>query len=79
MPWWEAVLFLIVVAVAVWGFLSLVGLRTRSLTRKTTRRAEDLYPNYADSERQQRRYAREHGEQWSDHEDASARSTHPRG
>ena len=67
-PWWETVLFLMAVAVAIWGFASIVGLRTRTLTRKTDRTAEDLYPDFADSPRKQRRYAREHGGQWHDDE-----------
>jgi hypothetical protein len=29
-PWWETVLFLMAVAVALWGFASIVGLRTRT-------------------------------------------------
>jgi hypothetical protein len=49
-------------------FAMLVGFRTRMLTRKTTRRAEDLYPQYADSAREQRKYAKEHGGQWPDQE-----------
>lgn len=61
MPWWGYALFLLAVAVAIWGFLSLVGFRTRWLSRKTDRTAEEVYPNYADSLRKQRRYAREHG------------------
>jgi hypothetical protein len=67
-PWWETVLFLMAVAVAIWGFASIVGFRTRTLTRKTDRTAEDLYPDYADSVRKQRRYAREHGGYWHDDE-----------
>jgi hypothetical protein len=59
------------VVVAIWGFISLVGFRTDILTRKTYRTAEDLYPDYADSPRKQRRYAREHGGQWHDHDDSS--------
>jgi hypothetical protein len=51
MPWWGDVLFLIAVAVAIWGFISLVGFRTNMLTRRTYRTAENLYPNYADSPR----------------------------
>lgn len=66
MPWWGDTLFLIVVGIAVWGFASLVGFRTKSLTRKTARTAENLYPDYADTPRQQRRYAREHGGEWRD-------------
>jgi hypothetical protein len=44
MPWWETVLFLIAVGVAIWGFISMVGVRTRFLTRKTDRRAEAVRP-----------------------------------
>ncbi|HEY0719223.1 MAG TPA: hypothetical protein VGD68_16545 [Streptosporangiaceae bacterium] len=78
MPWWETILFLIAVGVAIWGFLSMVGLRTRFLTRKTTRSAQDLYEDYADSPREQRRYARQHGGEWTDREEASSRIRPPR-
>jgi hypothetical protein len=69
LPWWEEVLFFMAVALAIWGFVSIVGFRTRTLTRKTDRTAEDLYPRYSDSLRKQRRYAREHGGEWRDQED----------
>jgi len=61
MPWWETILFLAVVIVALWGFASIVGFRTRTLTRRTDRTAQDMYDNFADSPREQRRHAREHG------------------
>ena len=64
MPWWETVLFFIAVGVAIWGFISMVGVRTRFLTRRTGRRAEDLYDDYADSPKKQQQYAREHGGSW---------------
>jgi hypothetical protein len=64
MPWWEATLFFAAVILAVWGFASLVGFRTRTLTRRTDRTAQDLYGQYADSPRKQRRYARQHGGDW---------------
>ncbi|MGP0025254.1 MAG: hypothetical protein ACLPKE_18135 [Streptosporangiaceae bacterium] len=66
MPWWEAVLFFAAVILASWGFASMVGFRTRYLTRRTDRSAEDLYGPYADSPRKQRRYARRQGGQWRD-------------
>jgi hypothetical protein len=66
MPWWGTVLFLAAVVLAIWGFLSIVGVRTRFLTRKTDRRAEDLYGNYADTPQEQERYARKHGGEWRD-------------
>jgi hypothetical protein len=64
MPWWEAVLFFAAVILAIWGFASLVGFRTRMLTRRTDRTAQDLYGQYADSPRKQRRFARQHGGDW---------------
>jgi len=60
MVWWEAVLFFAAVIVALWGFASIVGFRTRTLTRRTDRTAQDMYDNYANSPRKQRR----HGGEW---------------
>jgi hypothetical protein len=64
MPWWEAVLFFAAVILAIWGFASLVGFRTRTLTHRTDRTAQDLYGQYADSPRKQRKYAERHGGEW---------------
>ena len=50
--------------VAIFGFLSMVGVNKRWLTRGHNRRAEDLYDDYADSPRRQKQYAREHGGNW---------------
>lgn len=61
MPWWGTVLFLAAVVLAIWGFLSIVGFRTGTLTRKTDRRAEDLYGDYADPGRRQHRFLHMHG------------------
>ncbi len=70
LPWWGYVLFLMAVAVAIWGFISLTRFRTDILSRRTYRTAEDLYPNFADSPAKQRRYAREHGGEWHDGDDS---------
>lgn len=51
----------------VYAFLQLAGWRTRALTSRTTRTAEDMYDQCGDSPRKQRRYAREHGGDWRDH------------
>jgi hypothetical protein len=67
--WWEIIIFVLVVIVAIWGFASMVGVQTRNLTRRTSRRAEDLYDANADSPRQQRRYARQHGGSWRDEDE----------
>jgi hypothetical protein len=64
MSWWETTLFFAAVILAIWGFASLVGFRTRSLTRHTDRTAPDMYDQFADSARKQRKYARQHGGEW---------------
>src|SRR6201986_1686382 len=60
MSWWEIILFIAVVIFAIYAFASIVGFRMRTLTRPTDRTAENMYDDYADSPRKQRRYARHH-------------------
>jgi hypothetical protein len=52
--------------VGAYAFLQLVGWRTRGLSRRSKRTAESMYGNYADSPRQQRRYARDRGASWTE-------------
>jgi hypothetical protein len=59
--WWEYIVAAVVLILAGYGFLSLTGLETRNLSRKTSRTAESMYDNYADSGRRQRRHARNPG------------------
>lgn len=61
MRWWEALLFFAVVILAIWGFVSIVGVETRFFTRRTDRTAEDMYDEFADPPRKQHQYARDHG------------------
>ena len=51
----------------VYAFLQLAGWRTRALTHRTERTAEDMYDQFAASPRRRRRYARELGGVWRDH------------
>jgi hypothetical protein len=44
----------------VYAFTQLVGWEKRTLTRRTSRTAEDMYGQYTDSLRKQRRHAREY-------------------
>lgn len=60
-PWWEATFFFAAVILAIWGFVSIVGLDTRFLSRRTDRTAKDMYDEFADSPGKQREYARRHG------------------
>jgi hypothetical protein len=64
MAWWETTLFFAAVILAIWGFASLVGVRTRSLTRHTDRTAEDMYGQFADPPCKQHKYARQRGGEW---------------
>jgi hypothetical protein len=67
--WWlDDIIVPVLLIVGGLCFLWLVGFRTRILTRKSDRTAESMYSNYADSNRKQRNYAREHGGQWRDDE-----------
>ncbi len=56
--------------VGLYALFELVGWRTRLLTRRSHRTAENMYNQYADSPRRQRRYAKEHGGTWSEGSDA---------
>ena len=62
--WWQYIVIAAVILFGIYGFLTLTSFETRVLSRRTTRRAADLYPRYADSLRTQRRYARQHGGEW---------------
>jgi hypothetical protein len=67
--WWlDDIIVPVVLILGVSCFVLLVRSSTRRSVRKTTRTAEDLYPLYGDSIRKQRKYTKEHGGQWRDHE-----------
>ena len=53
--WWEYVIAAVVVAIAIYSFAALAGFETRVLTRKTDRKAEQMYPNFAGRKRRWRR------------------------
>jgi hypothetical protein len=56
--WWIYVVVVAVLAFGVYAFLTLVGVRTRWLTRRTERTVESMYPNYAGPVRPARRLGR---------------------
>jgi hypothetical protein len=58
---WQYLIIAAVILLGIYGFLTFTRFETRSLSRRTDRTAADLYPNYADSIRTQRRHARQHG------------------
>jgi hypothetical protein len=62
--WWQYVIAAVVLILAVYGFVSLVKVQTHRVSDKTDNTAEDVYDRYAESPRQQQRYARHHGGEW---------------
>jgi hypothetical protein len=66
--WWLYVIVAAVLLFGIYAFLVLVGVETRILSRRTNRTAESMYPLYGGSLRKQRRYARQHGGEWTDDE-----------
>ena len=54
---WLAIGIVFVLAVGVYSVAVLTGFQTR----RSNRRAEDAYGQYADSPRRQRKFAQEHG------------------
>ena len=71
--WWQYIIMAAVILFGIYGFLTLTSFETRVLSRRTTRRAADLYPNYADSLHKQRRYAKEHGGERASDDDGHSR------
>jgi hypothetical protein len=63
--WWQYIIIAAVLVLGIYAFLVFTGFETRTLSRRTTRTAEDMYPGYADSLRKQRRNARQHGGEWT--------------
>ena len=47
--WWMYIVLVAVLAFGAYAFLTFVGFQTRGLTRKTNRRAEDMYDEFAGS------------------------------
>jgi hypothetical protein len=53
--WWMNIIVVALLAFGIFGFVSLVRLFAQRLTSETTRRAEDMYDQYADSRRERHR------------------------
>jgi hypothetical protein len=50
----------------IYAFVQMVGWRTRDVTRRSNRTAENLYDTYADSPGKQQRFAQRRGGSWTD-------------
>jgi hypothetical protein len=69
-------IYVIVVAILIFGiyaFLGITGVQMRWLSRRGNKTAESMYDNYGESGRKQQRYARQHGETWTDAEGSEPR------
>jgi len=53
--WWTTIIVVALLALGSVGFVSMVRLFSQRLTSETTRRAEDMYDQYADSPRERHR------------------------
>ena len=53
--WWTTIIVVALLAFGIAGFVSMVRLFSQRLTSETTRRAEDMYDQYADSPRERHR------------------------
>jgi hypothetical protein len=71
--WWEYIIVAAVLLFGIYAFLVLTGFETRVLSRRTSRTAESMYGSYADSLHEQRRYARQHADEWKKGEGAQSR------
>ncbi len=64
--WWLDVVIVLILIAGVWSFVIFARTRTRQLSRRTTRRAEDMYDEFADSRGAQKRFARRRAGSWRD-------------
>jgi hypothetical protein len=71
---WIDIVVVILLALGVYGFVSLARAQTHRLSDRTTRTVDSMYEQYGDSPRKQRRFARAHGGTWRD--DGTAVSPH---
>lgn len=58
--WWEYLIFGGLLVFGGYAFVTLARFQSEVMTRKTDRRAEDLYDRYADGPKHHRRLARGH-------------------
>ena len=64
MSWWEYVITAAVLIAGIYAFVALTRYVTGFLSQGSSRTADTMYDNYADSPRKQRRYAGRHGGEW---------------
>jgi hypothetical protein len=71
MRWLDDIVIPLVLLIGICCFVSLCRFRTRGMTRRSSRTAESMYAQYADSPQKQRKYAQRRGGEWRDQERGS--------
>ena len=54
--WWQYILMVALIAVGIYGFVVLVRYMTQQMTRKTERRAEDMYDEFGSARKDKDRW-----------------------
>jgi hypothetical protein len=54
--WWQYIIIAALLALGIYGFVVLVRTMTRQLTRKTDRRAEDMYDEFDSARKEKDRW-----------------------
>jgi hypothetical protein len=54
--WWQDIIIVALFALGIYGFVMLVRAMTRNLTRKTDRRAEDMYDEFDSARKEKDRW-----------------------
>jgi hypothetical protein len=54
--WWQYIVIVALLAAGIYGFVVLARYMTRQMTRKTDRRAEDMYDEFSSSRKEKDRW-----------------------
>jgi hypothetical protein len=54
--WWQYIVIVALLAAGIYGFVVLARYMTRQMTRKTDRRAEDMYDEFSSSRKDKDRW-----------------------
>ena len=54
--WWQSLIIVALIMVGIYGFVVLVRHMTQQMTRKTDRRAEDVYDEFSSARKEKHRW-----------------------
>ncbi len=54
--WWQYIIIVAVIALGIYGFVVFARYMTRQMTRKTDRRAEDMYDEFGSARKEKGRW-----------------------